>query len=98
MVYVNLDLWRGKMEPTLFDGTEPNVGTLNAIVQEILADGNWYMPWEICDIVLRKHHMRISDSSATARLRDARKAKFGCHVIEKRIRVGSRAYEYRLAR
>jgi hypothetical protein len=84
-------------QPTLFDErAAPTVGTLNAIVLEIMADGKWRMPFEICDIILRTHKLRISDSSCTARLRDARKAKFGNHTVEKRIREGSRAYEYRI--
>jgi hypothetical protein len=83
-------------QPDLFEKKEPSVGTLNAIVQEILSDGRWYMPYELCAIILAKHQLRISDSSLTARLRDGRKAKYGSHVIEKRKRVGSKAYEYRL--
>ena len=31
-----------------------------------------------------------------ARIRDLKKAKYGNHTVEKRIREGSRAYEYRL--
>ena len=74
----------------------PTAGTLNAFVLEIMSDGHWYMPWEICNIILREHKVRISDSSATARLRDCRKSKFGSHSVDKRIREGSRAYEYRI--
>lgn len=86
------------IQPTLFDDRPaPTVGTLNAIVLRIMADGKYRMPWEICDIILRDYHVRISDSSCTARLRELRAAKYGSHTIEKRIREGSRAYEYRLA-
>jgi hypothetical protein len=81
-----------------YDVKEPSKLTLNLIVQEILSDGRWMMPWEICNVILHKYHLRISDSSCTARLRDSRKAKYGSHVIEKRIRAGSRAYEYRLVK
>lgn len=82
-------------QPSLFD-ERPAPTTLNAIVLGIMADGKWRMPFEICDIILREYKVRISDSSLTARLRDGRKAKYGSHNIEKRIREGSRAYEYRL--
>jgi hypothetical protein len=86
-------------QPSLFDErAAPTVGTLNAIVLEIISDGRWRMPYELCDIILRTHKVRISDSSVTARLRDGRKAKFGSHNVEKRIREGSRAYEYRIVR
>ena len=76
----------------------PTIGTLNAFVLDILSRGNWIMPWEICDAILHEHHIRVSDSSITARLRDLRKDKFGKHTIELRRREGSRAYEYRLAK
>ena len=78
------------------DRPAPTVGTLNAIVLDIMADGRWRMPFEICDLILRLHRVKISDSSCTARIRDLKKAKFGGHSVEKRIRDGSRAYEYRL--
>lgn len=75
----------------------PAVGTLNAIVLGIMADGKWRMPFELCDIILRTHKVRISDSSCTARIRELRRGKYGNHTVDKRIRAGSRAYEYRLA-
>jgi hypothetical protein len=80
------------------DRPAPTVGTLNAIVLDIMgADRRWRTPWELCDIILRDKKLKISDSSCTARIRDLKKAKFGGHSVEKRIRSGSRAYEYRLA-
>lgn len=82
-------------QPTLFEPSlSPNAGTLNAIVRGILFRGGWVTPYEICDKVLQFHNLRISDASATARIRDLRKAKFGAYKIEKRRREGSRAYEY----
>ena len=84
-------------QPSLFDErAAPTVGTLNAIVLEIMADGRWRTPWEICDIILLAYQIKISDSSLTARLRDLRAVKYGNHTVEKRIREGSRAYEYRI--
>jgi len=84
-------------QPTLFDECPaPTVGTLTSIVLRIMDDGKWRMPWELCDIILRDYGVRISDSSCTARLRELRAVKYGNHAVEKRIREGSRAYEYRL--
>jgi hypothetical protein len=85
-------------QPSLFEERPvPNVGTLNAIVLAIMADGKYRMPWEICEIIQLTHFVRISDSSCTARLRELRGVKCGGHTVEKRIREGSRAYEYRIA-
>jgi hypothetical protein len=84
-------------QPSLFEERPaPTVGTLNAIVLKIMSDGRWRMPHEIRDIILRTHRVMIAD--ATPRLRDLRKSKYGSHTVEKRIRAGSRAYEYRLVR
>lgn len=82
------------------DRPAPSVGTLNSTVLGILSRssmrGEWLMPWEICDIILKYNKVRISDSSCTARIRDLKKSKYGGHTITKRIREGSRAYEYRI--
>lgn len=88
-------------QPTLFDErAAPNIGTLNSTVLGIMSRsmlrGEWLMPYEICDIILSYNKVRISDSSCTARIRDLKKAKYGGHIITKRIREGSRAYEYRI--
>ena len=84
-------------QPTLFDERPaPTVGTLNSIVLEIIKDGRWRTPYELCSIILRDHKVMISDSSLTARLRDLRKGKYGNYDVEKQPRIGSRAYEYRL--
>jgi hypothetical protein len=77
---------------------EPPIGTLNAYVLQILSDGQWIMPREICDKLRYSWQLRASDSSVTARLRDLRKDQFGGHTIELRKRAGSRAYEYRLVK
>lgn len=86
------------VQPTLFeDRPAPSVGTLNAIVLGMmLRNGGWVMPHEVCDYILRNNKLRISDASASARMRDLRKVKFGGYTVEKRIRAGSRAYEYRI--
>lgn len=79
-----------------FDVKEPDIKTLNGIVLDLLRRGNWFMPHELISLINLYHSVFISDSSCTARLRDLRKPQFGSHTIEKRIRDGSRAYEYRL--
>lgn len=84
-------------QPTLdFEPKAPSIGSLNATVLAILSDHEWRMPWEICAEVKKRTQVMISDSSATARLRDLRKDKFGSHKIVKRQRQDSSAYEYRL--
>jgi hypothetical protein len=54
------------------------------------------MPFEMIGHIAHYYNNLMSDSSCTARIRDLRKLRYGSHVIEKRIRTGSRAYEYRL--
>lgn len=84
-------------QPSLFETqAEPTTKTLNGIVLKIMSDGKWRLPWEVCGIVLQDYKMKISDSSATARLRDLRKDKYGSHTVEKRKVSESNAYEYRL--
>lgn len=92
------DTLQASFDFTAQESGSPTIGTLNAMVLAIVSDGEWLMPWEICERILAAHHLRISDSTVTARLRDLRKTRFGNHTIELRRRVGSRAYEYRLAR
>jgi hypothetical protein len=75
----------------------PSIVTLNGMVYDILRrSGDWWMPWELCNAIQNRYDLKISDSSCTARLRDLRKPRFGSHVIEKRRREGSTAYEYRM--
>lgn len=80
--------------------TAPSVKTLVGMVLSILSDdpSRYWTPWELCDRILFVYKIKISDSSSTARIRDLRKAQYGSHIIEKRIREGSRAYEYRLGK
>ena len=88
----------GQMTQTDFDFEPkgPTTGTLNSWVLALLAADRWYAPWELCREIQLRYLTMASDSSITARLRDLRKLRYGSHVIEKRIRTGSRAYEYRL--
>jgi hypothetical protein len=79
-----------------FDAPEPSAKTLCGIVLAYLRDGKWVMPWELCAAILHDHKIMVSDSSLTARIRQLRNADYGGHIIEKRIREGSRGYEYRM--
>ena len=75
----------------------PNIVTLNGMIYQILRGSrDWWMPHELINAIRNRYDVLISDSSCTARLRDLRKARYGAHNIEKRMREGSRAYEYRL--
>ena len=75
----------------------PSLDTINGMVYAILSkSGDWWMPHELINAIRNRYDVLISDSSCTARLRDLRKARYGAHNIEKRMREGSRAYEYRL--
>lgn len=77
---------------------EVTATTLTGMVLQILSDdpNRYWMPWELCDRILFVYKVKISDSSLTARLRELRGERYGSHIIVKRIRDGSRAYEYRL--
>lgn len=84
------------MQLTLeLENTRPQAQSLNDRIFAVLRAGVWWTPFEICTHLLMQGLM-ISDATCTARLRDLRKAQYGSHVIEKRQRVGSRAFEYRM--
>ena len=74
----------------------PKALNLNGLVLSLLKQHEWITPIEIHHLLLRDHAEMHSDSTITARLRDLRKPVYGGYVIEKRLRIGSRAYEYRL--
>ena len=54
----------------------------------IMSDGSW---WRISDMAAA---LGCTETGASARIRDQRKAKFGGHRIEKRLR--SNTFEYRM--
>jgi hypothetical protein len=67
------------------------------MVYDILrGSGEWWAPWELCNAILSRYALKVSDSSITARLRDLRKPQYGGHSIDKRRREGSAAFEYRI--
>lgn len=77
-----------------------DIKTLNGKVLNLLRrDKNqWWAPWILCEQLWVEEHIRVSDSTVSARLRDLRKPQYGYHNIEKRRREGSRAYEYHLGK
>jgi hypothetical protein len=88
------------MTQTTFDyeagRAAPNIKTLNGMVFTLLCAGDWWMPHEICANFKGWMGVMASESSITARLRDLRKPLYGSHIIEKRRRENSTAFEYRL--
>ena len=67
-------------------------------VRMVMADLNWWTPWEIREQMQKRWRLYASDSAVTARLRDLRKPMFGGYVVEKRKgKNGAGWYEYRLA-
>lgn len=79
-----------------FELAEPDVKSLVDMVLVLLSDGQWKAPFELCEEIWRTRGVRVSDSSLTARLRDARKAQYGAHTVAIRKRHGTKYYEYRL--
>jgi len=60
-----------------------------ARVRSLMADHAWYT------LALIAWHAGCSEASASARLRDLRKERFGSHTIDRRY-VGEGLWEYRL--
>ncbi len=81
-----------------FRAVDPSIKTLNGMVLRLLRDHQWWTPYDLCDQILAKYAILVSDSSITARLRDLRHPEYGFHLIEKRRIVDSNAYEYRLGK
>lgn len=92
--------------PVHFDGVTYNVhfdysrlrGQL-AAVYDIMRDGQWRTIAEIAVRVMRSTGHWPSEASISARLRDLRKQRYGCHNVERRRRgePTEGLYEYRLA-
>lgn len=81
-----------------FRAADPSIKSLNGMVLRLLRDHQWWTPYDLCDQILAKYAILVSDSSITARLRDLRHPEYGFHLIEKRRIVNSNAYEYRLGK
>jgi hypothetical protein len=78
---------------------EPQKAPANHTRERILAllrEREWWAGFEIVDALCIRYGTVISDSNATARLREARRPEFGGHNIVSRPRAGSTAWEYHL--
>ena len=69
---------------------------LTGAVYNVMCDGEWWTPYGIQTRIERTGMGWHSDASITARIRDLRKQAYGGHVIEKRMRLGTKSYEYRM--
>lgn len=67
----------------------PRLSGQLATIAELVSDRRW---WTLRDLAERA---ACSEASASARLRDLRKPRFGSHTIERRRRDGG-LFEYRL--
>lgn len=79
-----------------FELAEPTVHSLTDMVIALMSNRMWWTPLELCEEIWRTRGIRVSDSTATARIRDCRKPQFGGHTVSIRRRSGSKMYEYRL--
>ena len=93
---VQLDLLEWKKPEPRFDGEtydhdrdHSRLAFQLSVVFEALKDGAWRSPAEICDAA------QCDWASASARVRDLRKSKFGGHTVERRY-VKDGLFEYRL--
>lgn len=69
---------------------QSRLGRQYAAVFSLMRDGAWRTLAEIREAV-----GAVSEAGVSARLRDARKARFGSHIVDRR-RVSGGLYQYRL--
>ena len=94
----DLDLFAVNIPPSRrFDGSTyeagedaPRLTRQLQAVREAMLDGRW---WTLAELATAAD---CSTQSASARVRDLRKAKFGSHTVERR-RVEGGLYQYRIA-
>lgn len=81
--------------PGVTENDAEHLGKQLIRVKTLMSDGQWRT---VPEIVLQLGQPLISETGASARLRDLRKPRFGGHTVERRRRGGpdSRLYEYRL--
>lgn len=89
----------------LFDGEtydanadKDRLGKNLQAVLGIMADGRWRTLDEILKVLCDDYEIRSTTASASARLRDLRKAKYGSFLVDRRRRGQARAglFEYRV--
>jgi Lar family restriction alleviation protein len=86
-----------EMEPQLelkLENVKPHASRTRDRILALLREKEWLAGYEITDQLCIRYGMVISDTNATARLREARRAEFGGHNIVSRPRAGSSAWEY----
>lgn len=64
-------------------------------VFSIMRRGEWYTIPRLCHLVELESGIRMMETSASARLRDMRKARFGGHAVEREY-VKKGLWKYRL--
>lgn len=69
---------------------------IRSSIRELLSRGNWYSTVEVQGYLQITHCKLISESAASARIRDLRKPQFGGYKVVSRPRHGSSAWEYTL--
>jgi hypothetical protein len=86
-----------EMEPQLelkLENVKPHASRTRDRILALLREKEWLAGYEITDQLCIRYGMVISDTNATARLREARRTEFGGHNIVSRPRAGSSAWEY----
>jgi hypothetical protein len=76
------------------ENVKPHASRTRDRILALLREKEWMAGYEITDQLWFRYGIVISDTNATARLREARRAEFGGHNIVSRPRAGSSAWEY----
>jgi hypothetical protein len=91
----DLPLFSGA-HPVRFDGPEiteedtPRLSSQLEAVRAVFSDGKWHQLTELAGAA------KCSTQSASARLRDMRKSRFGGFTVERRRISGTAVFEYRI--
>lgn len=67
---------------------------LRSEIKDLLSRGQWYSTYEVAGYLHITAGRLISESAASARIRDLRKPAFGGHQVISRPRQGHTAWEY----
>jgi hypothetical protein len=84
-------------QPARFDGPDltpedtPRLATQLEAVRDFMTDGRFHTLTEIAAAA------KCTTQSASARIRDLRKSRFGGHKVERRRIADTAVYQYRLA-
>ncbi len=69
---------------------------VRAVIKDLLSRGHFYSTYEVVGYLQITHRKLISESAASARIRDLRKPQFGGYKVESRPRSGHTSWEYRI--